>query len=82
MMQTINEVYRMCMNNFLTVLLVLHWNLQDLRGVKGTDQCWLLPGALTGRESTDKYSAYVTEHPVIKYFQANFANFLNDFSQC
>jgi hypothetical protein len=29
--------------------------------------------------STDKDSAYVTEHPILKYFQAKLANFLNDF---
>jgi hypothetical protein len=29
--------------------------------------------------STDKDSAYVTEHPVLKYFWAKLANFLNDF---
>jgi hypothetical protein len=28
---------------------------------------------------TDKGSAYVTEHPVLKYFRAKLANFLNDF---
>ena len=33
--------------DFLTVL----WGLQDLRGVKGTGQCWLLPGSSTGREA-------------------------------
>jgi hypothetical protein len=33
--------------NFLTKL----WFLQDLRGVKGTAPCWLLPGASTGREA-------------------------------
>jgi hypothetical protein len=30
-------------------------------------------------DSTDKDSPYVTEHPVLKYFQAILANFLNDF---
>ena len=30
-------------------------------------------------ESTDKDSAYVTEHPVLKYFRAKLANFLNYF---
>ena len=30
-------------------------------------------------KSTDKDSAYVTEHPVLKYFRAKLANFLNDF---
>jgi hypothetical protein len=29
--------------------------------------------------STDKDSAYVTDHPIHKYFQAKLANFLNDF---
>ena len=29
--------------------------------------------------STDKDSAYVAEHPILKYFQAKLANFLNDF---
>ena len=29
-------------------------------------------------KSTDKDSAYVTEHPVLKYFRAKLANFLND----
>ena len=32
--------------NFLTVF----WILQDLRGIKRTDQCWLLHDASTGRE--------------------------------
>ena len=36
--------------NVLTVLLFL----QDLRGVKGTDPCWLLPGAKRGREAGDQ----------------------------
>ena len=26
-------------------------SLQDLRGAKGTDPCWLLPAASTGREA-------------------------------
>jgi hypothetical protein len=30
-------------------------------------------------KSTAKDSAYVMEHPVLKYFRANLANFLNDF---
>ncbi len=30
-------------------------------------------------DSNDKDSAYITEHPVLKYFQAKLANFLNDF---
>ncbi len=30
--------------------------------------------------STDKDLSYVTEHPVLKYFQAKLANFLNDFA--
>ena len=30
-------------------------------------------------ESSEKDSAYVTEHPILKYFQAKLANFLNDF---
>ena len=30
-------------------------------------------------KSSDKDSAYVTEHPVLKYFRAKLANFLNDF---
>jgi hypothetical protein len=30
-------------------------------------------------KSTDQDSAYVTEHPVLKYFRAKLANFLNDF---
>ncbi len=30
-------------------------------------------------KSTDKDSAYVKEHPVLKYFRAKLANFLNDF---
>jgi hypothetical protein len=29
--------------------------------------------------STDKDAAYVTEHPILKYFLAKLANFLNDF---
>ena len=29
--------------------------------------------------STDQDAAYVTEHPVLKYFRAKLANFLNDF---
>ncbi len=28
---------------------------------------------------TDKDSAYVAKHPVLKYFRAKLANFLNDF---
>jgi hypothetical protein len=30
-------------------------------------------------ESTDKNAAYVTEHPIPKYYRAKLANFLNDF---
>ncbi len=30
-------------------------------------------------ESTDKDAAYVTEHPILNYFRAQLANFLNDF---
>ncbi len=30
-------------------------------------------------DSTDKDSAYVTEHPVLKYLRPKLANFLNDF---
>ena len=30
-------------------------------------------------KSSDKDSAYVTEHPILKYFRAKLANFLNDF---
>ena len=30
-------------------------------------------------ESSETDSAYVTEHPILKYFQAKLANFLNDF---
>ncbi len=30
-------------------------------------------------DSTDQDSAYVTEHPVLKYSRAKLANFLNDF---
>ena len=30
-------------------------------------------------KSSDKDSVYVTEHPVLKYFRAKLANFLNDF---
>ena len=40
----VHDVY--AQGNFLTVF----WILQDLRGIKGTDPCWLLPGASTGRE--------------------------------
>jgi hypothetical protein len=31
--------------------LIVLWFLQDLRGIKGTDPCWLLPGASRGREA-------------------------------
>jgi hypothetical protein len=30
-------------------------------------------------DSTDKYCAYVTEHPVLKYLRPKLANFLDDF---
>ena len=39
----------------------------------------LQPKAIGTPESTEKDSAYVTEHPVLKYFRAKLANFLNDF---
>ena len=35
--------------------------------------------AIGTSDSTDQDSAYVTEHPVLKYFRAKLANFLNDF---
>ena len=38
-----------------------------------------LSKAIGTPESTEKDSAYVTEHPVLKYFRAKLANFLNDF---
>ena len=41
----VHDVY--AQGNFLTVF----WILQDLRGVKGMDLCWLLPGVLMGREA-------------------------------
>ena len=37
-------------------------------------------GKLIGTpDSTDKDLAYVREHPILKYFRAKLANFLNDF---
>ncbi len=39
----------------------------------------VLGKAIGTPKSTDKDSAYVAEHPVLKYFQAKLANFLNDF---
>ncbi len=38
-----------------------------------------LSKAIGTPDSTDKDSAYITEHPVLKYFRAELANFLNDF---
>ena len=38
-----------------------------------------LSKAIGTPDSTDKDSAYVMEHPVLKYFRAKLANFLNDF---
>ncbi len=55
--QTLNKHYadynaRVHLAHFSVVdFLKVSWGLQDLRGVKETGQCWLLPGALTGREA-------------------------------
>jgi hypothetical protein len=46
----------------------------------GNDRGFTALGKSIGTpNSTDKDSAYVTEHPVLKYFRAKLANFLNDF---
>jgi hypothetical protein len=38
-----------------------------------------LSKAIGTPDPTDKDSAYVREHPILKYFRAKLANFLNDF---
>ena len=46
---------RVCLAHFsVAISCEFHYSalgLQDLRGAKGTDPCWLLPAASTGREA-------------------------------
>ena len=57
-----------------------HLMTHSLHGAGNNNNGYTALGKAIGTpNSSDKDSAYVMEHPILKYFQAKLANFLNDF---